>query len=155
MAVTLNHTIIPAHDKQASAEFLAHILGLRVGSDPSGYFAPIEIGNGLTLLYEEGRVYQDGFPPLHYAFVVSDDEFDAAFTRLTETATRYYAHPHKAEETNSQISYTAGGGRGLYFDDLNGHNMELMTIPEEPDEEWWIGPYRSASDGAAQHPLRG
>ncbi|MCQ4079526.1 VOC family protein [Streptomyces sp. RB6PN25] len=119
MSVELNHTIVRAHDKKASAEFLAGILGLPVGP-PTGPFVPVELGNGVTLDYAES----DEIVPQHYAFLVGEEEFDAAFTRIRDAGIEYYADPghHERGEINHRW-----GGRGVYFDDVNGHNMELLT----------------------------
>jgi catechol 2,3-dioxygenase-like lactoylglutathione lyase family enzyme len=119
MSVELNHTIVRARDKQASAEFLAGILGLRVGP-PMGPFVPVELSNGVTLDYADSS----DIVPQHYAFLVGDDEFDAAFARIRDAGIDYYAEPghHDHGEINHRW-----GGRGVYFDDSNGHAMELLT----------------------------
>ncbi|WJV51262.1 VOC family protein [Streptomyces flavofungini] len=121
MTIELNHTIVAATDKKASAQFLADILGLEV-SPQYGPFIPVEIPNGVTLDYYEG----DGGPlvPQHYAFLVSEDEFDAIFGRIKERGLTYWADPyHKLE---NQIN-TNDGGRGVYWDDPDGHKLEIIT----------------------------
>ena len=119
MTVALDHIIIPAHDKQESAGFLAGLLGLPVGP-PVGPFIPVVLGNGVTLDYADAK----GFHSHHCAFLVGDDEFDAAFARIRDAGIAFYADPHHtmAGEMNHR-----NGGRGLYFDDPNGHNMEIFT----------------------------
>jgi catechol 2,3-dioxygenase-like lactoylglutathione lyase family enzyme len=125
MTVRLDHTIVPATDQQASADFLAHILGVEVGA-PTPPFVPITVGNGVTLDYLEkkGAVSQH-----HYAFTVSDAEFDAALARLQAADVTIYAGPDRRPvgEINHRF-----GGRGCYFDDPDGHLMEIMTRPEAP-----------------------
>lgn len=119
MSIELNHIIIPAHDKHASATFLADILGVRIG-EPTGPFVPITVSNGVTLDY----LNRKEFHPHHCAFLVSDDEFDAAFARIQDAGITYYADPGHAEP--GEINHR-WGGRGVYFTDPNGHNMEVLT----------------------------
>ncbi|MFD0417195.1 VOC family protein [Streptomyces sp. NPDC127108] len=121
MTIELNHTIVAATDKKASAQFLADILGLEV-SPQYGPFIPVEIPNGVTLDYYEG----DGGPlvPQHYAFLVSEDEFDAIFGRIKERGLTYWADPYHKQE--NQIN-TNDGGRGVYWDDPDGHKLEIIT----------------------------
>lgn len=127
MTVELNHTIIRAYDKVASARFLAGILGLPVG-EQIGPFMPIRLGNNVTLDYADADADADtgGAHPQHYAFLVSESEFDAAFTRIKDAGVAYYADP--AHQRPGEINHL-NGGRGFYFDDPNGHNMELLTRP--------------------------
>jgi catechol 2,3-dioxygenase-like lactoylglutathione lyase family enzyme len=122
MTIELNHTIVAAHDKEASARFLAGLLGLEVGP-PYGPFLPVEIPNGVTLdfLDTEGEI-----TPQHYAFLVSEDDFDVIFARVREAGLAYWADPyhHRPGEINHN-----DGGRGVYFDDPDGHRLELLTRP--------------------------
>ncbi|MBJ3808779.1 VOC family protein [Streptomyces flavofungini] len=121
MTIELNHTIVAATDKKASAQFLADILGLEV-SPQYGPFIPVTIPNGVTLDYYEG----DGGPlvPQHYAFLVSEGEFDAIFGRIKERGLTYWADPYHKQE--NQIN-TNDGGRGVYWDDPDGHKLEIIT----------------------------
>jgi len=115
----LNHTIVWARDKKASADFIAGILGIPVGA-PTGPFVPVRLGNSVTLDYADTNAVRGQ----HYAFLVSDDEFDAAFGRIRTAGIGYWADPlhQQAGEINHR-----SGGRGVYFEDPNGHNMELLT----------------------------
>ena len=119
MTVELNHIIIPARDKTESARFLAGILGLST-EPPMGPFIPIRLDNGVTLDFADS----EDFRSQHCAFLVGDDAFDAAFARVREQAITFYADPHHSRpgELNSY-----NGGRGFYFSDPSGHNMELLT----------------------------
>ncbi|MFD1937254.1 MULTISPECIES: VOC family protein [Nonomuraea] len=121
MAVDLNHTIVPSSDKHASAEFIAGILGLKVGPQ-WGPFVPVETANGVTLDYLDSA----DFRTIHYCFIVSEPEFDEIFARIRERGLDYWADPahRKAGEINHLY-----GGRGVYFDDPDGHNMEVITAP--------------------------
>jgi len=120
MAVELDHTIVLARDKQVAAPFLAGLLGLPT-PEPAGPFLAVTLANGVSLDYADagGEVR-----PQHYAFLLSEAEFDAALDRLQALNLTYYADPHHHQpgEINRR-----NGGRGLYFDDPDGHNMEILT----------------------------
>lgn len=122
MSVELNHTIVNARDKQASASFVARILGL---GDPApfGPFLAVKTANGVTLDY---RDVNGDITSQHYAFLVSEDEFDQIFNRIKQAELDFWADPahRRAGEIN-----TNDGGRGLYFDDPDGHNLEIITRP--------------------------
>jgi catechol 2,3-dioxygenase-like lactoylglutathione lyase family enzyme len=120
MSIELNHTIVPARDKKVSAEFLAGILGVPVAPE-TGPFLPIVLDNGVTLDYMDRSA---NVSRNHYAFLVGDEEFDAAFARIRAAGLTYWADPdhHRPGEVN-----TRWGGRGLYFLDPDGHNMEILT----------------------------
>lgn len=122
MSVELNHTIVPAHDKGASAEFLGRILGLEPAA-PWGPFMVLAVGNGVSLDYIDGG---DTFDEHHYAFLVGDDEFDPIFERIRDSGARYYADPHRGQP--GEINHN-DGGNGVYFDDPDGHLMEVITRP--------------------------
>ncbi|MGH3975752.1 MAG: VOC family protein [Pseudonocardiaceae bacterium] len=121
MSVELNHTIVWARDKAKSAAFLAGILGLPVG-EQWGPFVPVQVSNGVTLDYADAEDIQSQ----HYAFLLNEDEFDAAFTRIQEASLTYYADPFQRRSGEINHNY---GGRGVYFNDPDGHIMELMTTP--------------------------
>ncbi|MEU5363338.1 VOC family protein [Streptomyces sp. NPDC005925] len=121
--VQLNHTAVYARDRQLSAEFLAAVLGLRVGA-AFGPFLPLDLGNGVTLDYYEKR--DEPIQGQHYAFLVPDGEFDAMTARLDALGVTYYADPSHTEPGRINRLF---GGRGAYFDDPSGHNMEIMTRP--------------------------
>ena len=122
-SVQLNHTAIYASDRQLSAEFIATILGLKV-SAPFGPFLPVDLGNGVTLDYYEKR--DEPIQPQHYAFLVPDEQFDTMIARLDAVGVIYYADPNHTDA--GQINRLFNG-RGAYFDDPDGHNMEIMTRP--------------------------
>ena len=119
MAITLNHTIVPAHDKEASARFFADIFGLSYDG-PAGHFAPVKANDTLTLDFDN----REGFESHHYAFHVSDTEFDGIFGRIKDQAITYGSGPRDLDDM--QIN-TRRGGRGFYFLDLDGHVLELLT----------------------------
>jgi catechol 2,3-dioxygenase-like lactoylglutathione lyase family enzyme len=119
MTITLNHTIVPAHDKEASARFFADIFGLTY-EGPKGHFAAVQVNSGLTFDFDD----QDRFEGHHYAFHVADTEFDAILGRVQAAGITYGSDPWHTEnfELNSW-----NGGRGFYFHDPNGHLLELLT----------------------------
>lgn len=123
--MTLNHLIVPAHDKHASAHFLADLLGLAVQDktpgSPAGRFALVRVGE-TNLDFDN----MEQFESHHYAFLVSETEFDSILRKIEDKGPSYSADPlHKEVGKINQKE----GGRGLYFRDLNGHNMELLTRP--------------------------
>jgi len=122
MAVQLNHTIVSAHDKQVSADFLAGILGLSTPA-PFGPFVMVQTDNEVTLDFVDSA---GEIVPQHYAFLVSDGEFEEIFGRIREREISYWADPYHREP--GEIN-TRDGGRGLYFDDPDGHNLEILTRP--------------------------
>lgn len=121
-AIELNHTIVRVRDKQVSAPFLAGILGVDV-APPWGPFLPLALGNGVVLEYLD--VGDGPVQSQHYAFLVSDDVFDAAYTRIREAGLSHWADPFHQQPGRINQNY---GGRGVYFDDPDGHSMELLTV---------------------------
>jgi catechol 2,3-dioxygenase-like lactoylglutathione lyase family enzyme len=120
MSITLNHTIVPAHDKEASAKHFAQLFGLKYDG-PMGPFAPVRINETLTLDFDDRR---ERFDSHHYAFHVSDQEFEAIFERVKAAGIVYGSLPWSLED--GQINHRRGG-RGVYFRDPNGHILELLT----------------------------
>jgi catechol 2,3-dioxygenase-like lactoylglutathione lyase family enzyme len=117
VAVLLNHTIVPVHDKRESATFIAQILGLDAPK-AFGPFMCVQTANAVSLDYDD----RWGALPGHYAFLVTEDEFDAIFARVTQRGLRYWADPGHQQE-----SVINDNGRGFYFEDPSGHNMEVLT----------------------------
>ena len=120
MTIELNHTIVPAHDNEASAQFYVQLFGFEYDG-PLGHFAPVRINNqALTLDFDNRR----DFDRQHYAFKVSEAEFDEIFTRLKQLELVYGSGPRTSED--GEINHW-NGGRGVYFRDPNGHLLELLT----------------------------
>ena len=124
----LNHTIVWCSDKQLSADFLSDILGLPPART-FFHFLVVDLGNGVSLDY-----YQKDGPvsPQHYAFLVSDDEFDAGFERIKGQGLTYWADP--ARTRPGEINHHFGG-RGIYFADPDQHLMELITRPYGSEDQ--------------------
>jgi catechol 2,3-dioxygenase-like lactoylglutathione lyase family enzyme len=131
MTVRLDHTIVPAKDRIASAGFFAEIFGLTV---KPGHFAQVQVNESLTLDFgDEPEPWGGpGFDPRtgrshHYAFHVSEAEFEAILRRVKSKGVVYGSGPDS--HTNGRL-YTRRGGRGFYFEDPYGHLLEVMTVPE-------------------------
>ena len=122
MTIRLDHTIVPAKDKVASAACFADIFGLTV-KPGQGFFAQVQVNDSLTLDFADEPEPQSH----HYAFHVSEAEFEAISGRVKAKELPYGSGPYS--HTDGQI-YTRRGGRGFYFDDPNGHVLEVMTVPE-------------------------
>lgn len=122
MAVLLNHTIVASRDKKASAEFLAEILGLPAPK-AFGPFLGVEAGNEVTLDFMDAG---GDITVQHYAFIVSEAEFDEIFGRITAKGLDYWADPYHRQP--GRIN-TNDGGRGVYWEDPSGHNLEIITRP--------------------------
>ena len=133
--IQLDHTIVPARDKMASAEFFAEIFGLTV---KRGYFAEVRVNDRLTLAFADqpevwgGSDFNPGNGFHHYAFHVSDAEFDAIFERIKKAGLVYGSAPWSLEDGELNVW---NGGRGVYFDDPDGHLFELMTAPYSAEPE--------------------
>ena len=123
MAIKLNHTIVHSLDQRASAEFLASLFGLPAPR-PFGPFLGVEVGNEVTLdfLSADGMEIQ----MQHYAFLVSDPEFDQIFGRVKAQGVRFWADPGMQQEGKTNTHF---GGRGVYFQDPSGHLLEIITRP--------------------------
>ncbi|MFJ9028494.1 VOC family protein [Streptomyces sp. NPDC102274] len=123
MPVQLNHTIVHSKNNRESAEFLARILDLEVG-DEWGPFIPVELSNGVTLDF--ATTPEESIAVQHYAFLVTEAEFDGIFQRIQDAGLTYYADPHR--ERPGEINHN-DGGRGVYFLDPVGHALEAITRP--------------------------
>jgi catechol 2,3-dioxygenase-like lactoylglutathione lyase family enzyme len=122
MSVELNHTIVHAQDREASARFMAEVFGLPE-AEAFGPFLALRTANGVSLdfMQSSGPV-----APQHYAFLVSEPEFDAIFGRVQARGLSYWADPMRARP--GEINHR-DGGRGVYFPDPSGHFLEILTRP--------------------------
>lgn len=125
MSIELNHTIVHANDKAESARFLSEILGLPPAI-PFGHFLVVKTANGVSLdLIDAGG---QAIERQHYAFLVSDAEFEKIFARIKERKLTYWADPAGTQENRINTHF---GGRGFYFRDPSGHWLEVITRPYE------------------------
>ncbi|AXG79834.1 VOC family protein [Streptomyces paludis] len=123
MSVQLNHTIVHARDNRESADFLAHIMDLEAG-EQAGPFIPVELSNGVTLDY--ATIPAESITMQHYAFLVTEAEFDGIFQRIQDAGIGFWADPHQKHP--GEINHN-DGGRGIYFLDPAGHALEAITRP--------------------------
>jgi catechol 2,3-dioxygenase-like lactoylglutathione lyase family enzyme len=122
MTAELNHTIVHSRDRRVSAAFVAAVLGIDVAPD-WGPFSPVHLSNGVSLDYVDAG---DEITSQHYAFLVSDNEFDQGLARILDGGHQLWADPHQGRPGEINHNY---GGRGVYFHDPDGHLLELMTVP--------------------------
>lgn len=124
MTIQFNHTIVWCRDNAASAAFLTGILGLP-SAKPFDHFQVVAFANGVSLdfMTKDGEISRQ-----HYAFLVDDDAFDAGFARIEAAGLTYWADPGRTKpgEINHRF-----GGRGVYFQDPDGHLLELITSPAD------------------------
>ena len=121
MTITLNHTIVSARDKDAAARFFAEIFGLQ---GLSGHFAPVRVNDTRTLDFADAK---GTISSQHYAFHVSDAEFDAILQRVKDAGLAFGSGPRSLEDGKLN---DWKGGRGFYYKDHDGHVIELMTMPQ-------------------------
>lgn len=122
MPAALNHTIVHVRDKQQSARFLVDILGLPEPTE-FGPFLVVQADNDVSLDFadDHGPVH-----PQHYAFLVGESEFEEIFGRIRERGLAYWADP--GHRRSGEINHN-DGGRGLYWQDPDGHSLEIITRP--------------------------
>lgn len=123
MVAQLNHTIVAARDKHESAKFLSEILGLPAPV-PFGHFLVVATGNDVSLDFADSD--DDVVVPQHYAFLISEEEFDQVFARVQEREVTFWPSPWRGNE--GTINHN-DGGRGFYFEDPSGHYLEVLTRP--------------------------
>jgi catechol 2,3-dioxygenase-like lactoylglutathione lyase family enzyme len=122
MPILLDHTIVPAKDKFASAKFFAEIFGLNV-KPGDGYFAQVQVNDSLTFDFAD----EPDPKSHHYAFHISEAEFEEIYERVKSKGLPYGSGPYNHRDGKT---YTRRGGRGFYFEDPNGHLLEVMTVRE-------------------------
>jgi len=122
MPIHLDHTIVPARDKIASARRLAELLGVPWAEHGPGPFAPVYVNEGLTLDFIET---DEDFPIYHFCFRVDDDEFDAILGRIRAAGIPYRSSVRGPVDG---VINTDHGGRLFYWNDPEGHQWELLTV---------------------------
>lgn len=122
MSVQLNHTIVWCTDRYRSADFLAEVFGLPEPKDLF-HFRVVEVANGVSLDFAEK---EGTIAPQHYAFLVSEQEFDAIMEKIRAKSLQYWADP--ARNHPGEINHN-DGGRGVYFEGPDGHFLEALTVP--------------------------
>ena len=128
--VELNHLIVWCADRNRGADHVVEVLGLEPPRDFAGQFSIVDLGNGVSLDYADWR--GDEITPQHLAFLVNDDEFDAAYGRIRARGIEHWAEPSR--RTQGEINHH-DGGRGVYWNDPDGHLLELITTPYGAETE--------------------
>ena len=123
MAIKLNHTIVHSKDPRAAAQWFATLFGLPA-PEAFGPFQDVHLGNEVTLAFLDAEDMEIQLQ--HYAFLVSEAEFDQIFGRVTERRMKYWADPGMRQEGKINHHF---GGRGVYFRDPSGHLLEIITKP--------------------------
>ena len=128
MPIELNHIIVWCRDKVRSSAFLAEMLG-RPEPKPFLHFMVVELDNRVSLDFyqKDGEVAKQ-----HYAFLVSDVEFDAVLGRIHARGLGHWADPARTRAGEINRHY---GGRGVYFEDPDGHLLEAITRPYGSEDE--------------------
>lgn len=124
MAITFNHTVVAAKDRAESATFFTELFGLPAAKE-FGPFLAVTLNHGVSLDYAQAADGAD-IRPQHYAFLVSEDEFDAIYGRILERGMQHWADPRGGRP--GEINHN-DGGRGVYFQDPAGHYLEILTRP--------------------------
>ena len=125
MAIKLNHTIVHSRDPRAAADFLAGLFGLPAPK-PFYHFLCVQLGNEVTLDFLHFGEADGELQMQHYAFLVSEKEFDQIFGRIQDRGLKYWADPGRTKEGKINRH---DGGRGVYFEDPSGHVLEIITKP--------------------------
>ena len=120
--MAFNHTIVHCRDAAESAAFFSDIMGL---PDPAPFgpflMVPLQHGASLDFITSDGEIASQ-----HYAFLVTEDDFDAIYGRIREHGIEHYPEPHRA--TKDAINHN-DGGRGVYWEEPSGHFLEIITVP--------------------------
>lgn len=127
MAITLNHTIVHSNDKRAAAEFFTELFGLPAPV-PFGPFLDVAVANDVTLAFMDAGDME--VQTQHYAFLVSEAEFDEILGRIVARGLPYWADPGRTRQGSINHHY---GGRGVYFEDASRHLLEIITRPYGSD----------------------
>jgi catechol 2,3-dioxygenase-like lactoylglutathione lyase family enzyme len=122
MSIAFNHTIVAAKDKDGSATFFTELFGLPAAK-PFGPFLIVELDHGASLDFVDSG---DDVRPQHYAFLVSEADFDVIYGRIRERGMEHWADPQRRRP--DEINHN-DGGRGVYFRDPGGHYLEIITRP--------------------------
>jgi extradiol dioxygenase family protein len=124
MSIKFNHTIIAARDKKQSASWLTELFSLP-DPEPFGHFLAVAVANDVSLDYAEVGSGEE-IRPQHYAFLVSEDDFDSIYGKIRDRGIEHWADPRRSRP--GEINRN-DGGRGVYFQDPAGHYMEILTRP--------------------------
>ena len=122
MSVELDHLLIPAKDKRASAKRIAELLGVPWSETGIGPFCPVFVNDGLTLDFDE---WSEPIPLVHFCFRVSEGEFDAILARIKTAGIPYRSNVHGPVDMQVDTNH---GGRIVYWNEPDGHQWEMLTV---------------------------
>lgn len=120
--IKLDHTIVSARKRDASAKMLAHLLGVPSGPVNDAPFYAVYVNDELTLDFAHA---DEDFPVDHYCFRVDDLTFDAILERIKAAGIEYRSSV-RGPVDNQVNDYL--GGRGLYWNEPEGHQWEILTV---------------------------
>ncbi|MGP1397226.1 MAG: VOC family protein [Inquilinaceae bacterium] len=119
MSPVLDHTIVHARSPAKSAAFLVEVLDLPAPKI-LGHFTVVQVGSSsLDFLQADEPIASR-----HFAFRVTEEDFDGVLSRLKAGGISYRADPF--HRLPNQINHW-DDGRGVYFDDPDGHVLEVIT----------------------------
>ena len=122
MTVAFNHTIVWSSDRAASADFFAQMYGLPAPEDLY-HFKVVKVSNGVSIDFADR---EEAIAPQHYAFLVSEAEFDSILERIKARGLTFWADPARSKP--GEINRN-DGGKGVYFEGPDGHFFEALTVP--------------------------
>lgn len=126
MPAQLDHLIVPARNRVASAKRLAGLLGVQwTEQGPVGPFSPVYVNDGLTLDFDQ---WDGALPKQHYCFRVGDDEFETILSRIEAEGIAYRSLPHGEDDYRINPAF---GGKIVYWGEPDGHVWELLTVSYE------------------------
>ena len=122
MSILLDHLMVPARDKLASAKLLAELLGVPWSETGIGPFAPVYVNDAFTIDFDE---WSEPVPRIHYCFRVSEDAFDAILGRIRAAGIPFRSNVHGAVDYRVDTQH---GGRIVYWNEPDGHQWEMLTV---------------------------
>lgn len=122
MTIDLDHTIVPSRNRVAAARQLAELLDVPWAPAALGHFAAVYVNDGLTLDFIDT---DEAFPIYHFCFRVDDARFDAILERLRAAGIAWRSTVRGPVDHDVDTSF---GGRGLYWNEPDGHQWEMLTV---------------------------
>lgn len=122
MTIELDHTIVPARNKLASAQLLAELLGVPWAETGPGPFAPVYVNDGLTLDFIQT---DEDFPVYHFCFRVGQQEFDSILARIKAAGIKFRSSVRGPDDMQINTQF---GGSIVYWNEPEGHQWEILTV---------------------------
>lgn len=121
MSIELDHAIVPAHDRDASAQRLAQLLGVPCGPAALGPFYAVYVNEGLTLDFIQT---EDAVEVYHFCFRVDEQRFDQILERIRAAGIAFRSNVRGPMDGQVNSEY---GGRMVYWNEPEGHQWEILT----------------------------